>query len=86
MNRQELDARNSEQRKPNFYELAANKFNDHGFNPQSLILPDLHEDFKDPLDLSTATALVPTPVTAAFIKQKFGRAKLSLTTVRCMML
>jgi hypothetical protein len=80
LTRQELDARNSEQRKRSFFETAADKFNYHSFNPTSLILPDLHADFGKSYDLSTGK--VPTPITPDQVRQKFNEAKAKLTAVR----
>ena len=80
LTRQELDARNSEQRKRSFFEVAADKYNDHNFNPTSLILPVLHSDFGTSYDLSTGR--VPTPITPDQVRQKFNEAKAKLTTVR----
>ena len=42
--REQLDGRNSNLFK-SFYEKATDRFNDASWIPNSLILPDLHEDF-----------------------------------------
>jgi hypothetical protein len=49
-NRQQLDARNSTQRQPNFYDLIVAKFNDESWVPKSMALPDLHEDFAEEME------------------------------------
>ena len=43
--REELDGRNSSLYK-DFYEKAADRFNEKEWIPNSLVLPNLHEDFK----------------------------------------
>ena len=43
--REELDGRHSALCKK-FYEKAADQFNDKEWIPNSLVIPDLHEDFK----------------------------------------
>ena len=63
--REELDGRNSGLYK-SFYEKAAEKFNDKDWIPNSIVFPDLHEDFKKskPLPLNVA------PITAEQFKKK----------------
>ena len=53
--REQLDGRNSNLFK-SFYEKAADRFNDASWIPNSLIIPDLHEDFNRswPLPLNVA--------------------------------
>ena len=53
--REQLDGRNSNLFK-SFYEKAADWFNDANWIPNSLVLPDLHEDFNQskPLPLNVA--------------------------------
>ena len=43
--REELDGRNSSLYK-DFYEKVADRFNEKEWIPNSLVLPNLHEDFK----------------------------------------
>ena len=64
--REELDGRNSGLYK-SFYEKAAEKFNDKDWIPNSIVFPDLHEDFEKskPLPLNVA------PITAEQFKKKF---------------
>ena len=47
----ELDARNSVLRMVDFYDKVSEVFNDPGFEPETLPLPDLHEDFALPVKL-----------------------------------
>ena len=63
--REELDGRNSGLYK-SFYEKAAEKFNDNDWIPNSIVFPDLHEDFEKskPLPLNVA------PITAEQFKKK----------------
>jgi hypothetical protein len=42
-----LDGRNSSERPPDFFELAAEVYNDPGFNPVTNKYPSLHSDFSD---------------------------------------
>lgn len=51
--RLELDSRNSDLfKEKNFSSLAVAKFNDPSWIPKSQSLPDLHEDFTDPVEYS----------------------------------
>ena len=63
--REELDGRNSGLYK-SFYEKAVEKFNDKDWIPNSIVFPDLHEDFEKskPLPLNVA------PITAEQFKKK----------------
>jgi hypothetical protein len=47
LNREELDARNSDKRPKTYEQEAAELFNDSTFAPTSLHLPSLHSDFDD---------------------------------------
>lgn len=47
MTRSQLDARNSEVRLTDFYDLIVSKFNDDNWVPKSIALPDLHSDFAE---------------------------------------
>ena len=71
--REELDGRNSGLFS-NFYENAAKKFNNADWVPQSLCLPELHDDFAQSKDLG----LTVTPVTPEQFQKK-------LTDARCKM-
>mmetsp|Transcript_7375 Transcript_7375/g.11213 ORF Transcript_7375/g.11213 Transcript_7375/m.11213 type:complete len:312 (+) Transcript_7375:146-1081(+) len=59
--REELDARNSANRPLIFNEAAAIKFNTESFSPTSLLLPNLHEDFAQPIDLALPPGVQITP-------------------------
>ena len=62
--REELDGQNSSLYK-DFYQKAADRFNEKEWIPNSLVLPNLHEDFKrsKPLPLNV------TPITAEQFKK-----------------
>lgn len=79
LNRAELDARNSEARPPDFYDLACNLFNDNQFNPETHVYPDLHEDFKSPIKLLFKDA--PTPATPQKIKEKIADIRARLVVI-----
>ena len=51
LDRQQLDARNSENRDPTFLEKMVSQFNDSTYIPISSELPDLHQDFTQPMIL-----------------------------------
>ena len=63
--REELDGRNSGLYK-SFYEKAAEKFQDKDWIPNSIVFPDLHEDFEKSKPLSLNVA----PITAEQFKKK----------------
>ena len=65
--REELDGWNSSIYK-DFYQKAADRFNKKEWIPNSLVLPDLHEDFKrsKPLPLNV------TPITAEQFKKNLS--------------
>ena len=65
--REELDGRNTALFQ-DFYELAATQFNNGNWIPNSLVVPDLHEDFRSskPLPLNVA------PITADQFKKKLN--------------
>ena len=65
--REHLDGRNSNLFK-SFYEKAADQFNDVNWIPNSLVLPDLHEDFiqSRPLPLNVA------PITPEQLQKKLS--------------
>ena len=64
---EELDGRNT-MLFQDFYELAARQFNNANWIPHSLVVPDLHEDFRSskPLPLNV------TPITADQFKKKLN--------------
>jgi hypothetical protein len=73
--RAELDARNSAERPKNFYELAADKYNDQDYHPVTTTYPNLHDDFRWGIELHASDAPTATP---SKIKEKLAdvRAKL----------
>ena len=74
--REELDGRHSALYKT-FYEKAADRFNDKEWIPNSLVLPNLHEDFKrsKPLPLNV------TPITAEQFKEKLSDNRYKMVKV-----
>ena len=74
--REELDGRNS-MLFQDFYELAAKQFNDGEWIPDSLVLPDLHEDYarSKPLLLNVA------PITADQFKKKVNDNRYKMVKV-----
>ena len=74
--REELDGRNSTLFQ-DFYELAAKQFNDGEWIPDSLVLPDLHEDYarSKPLPLNVA------PTTADQFKKKLNDNRYKMVKV-----
>jgi hypothetical protein len=79
LSRSELDARNSDSRPPTFEEVVAAKFNDPTFNPTSLVLADLHEDFSKEIRLLYTSA--PIPVTPDKIKDHLADTRAKCTLV-----
>ena len=73
---EELDGRNSTLFQ-DFYELAAKQFNDGKWTPDSLVLPDLHEDYarSKPLPLNVA------PITAYQLKKKLNKNRYKMVKV-----
>ena len=74
--REELDGRHSALYK-DFYKKAADRFNDKEWVPNSLVVPDLHEDFKrsKPLPLNV------TPITAEQFKKKLSDNRYKMVKV-----
>ena len=74
--REELDSRNSTLFQ-DFYELAAKEFNDGEWIPDSLVLPDLHEDYarSKPLPLDAA------PITADQFRKKLNDNRYKMVKV-----
>jgi hypothetical protein len=75
LSRMEVDSRNNIARPKDFYELAADLFNDPSFNPTTKIYSDLHDDFNRSIELLYINA---PRVTPQKIKEKMAdiRAKL----------
>ena len=71
-----MDGRNSKLFQ-DFYELAAKQFNDGEWIPDSLVLPDLHEDYarSKPLPLNVA------PITADQFKMKLNDNRYKMVKV-----
>ena len=65
--REERDGRNTTLFQ-DFYKLAARQFNNANWIPHSLVLPDLHEDFRS----SKPVPLNVTPITADQFKKKLN--------------
>ena len=74
--REELDGRHSALYK-DFYEKAADRFNDKEWIPNSLVVPNLHEDFKrsKPLPLNV------TPIMAEQFKKKLSDNRYKMVKV-----
>ena len=74
--REEWDGRNS-MLFQDFYELAAKQFNDGKWTPDSLVLPNLHEDYarSKPLPLNVA------PITADQFKKKLNDNRYKMVKV-----
>jgi len=70
LSKSQLTALRSDSRTQTFEEAAAKKYNDPAFNPSTLILPDLHEDFAKEIKLLHKYA--PTPVTPEKIKDQLA--------------
>ena len=82
-NRQELDARNSSQRRKTFQEAAADLYNDPNFAPSSYTWGHVHSDFAESIKLAAEDA--PTQVTPEKIMEQFNnvRARLSQVSIAC---
>jgi hypothetical protein len=78
MDRSTLQSRNSADRPPNFKEIVAAKFNNASFEPELYPVPDLHEDFAQPILLSLDK--IPGLVTPDQVENQFvdGKTKLLL--------
>jgi hypothetical protein len=74
--RQELDGRNSGLY-ADFYDTAADKFNDQNWVPSSLSLPDVHPDFAE----SKLLNLTVTPVSGEQLKKKLSDARYKMVKV-----
>ena len=74
--REELDGQHSALYK-DFYEKAAGRFNDKEWVPNSLVIPDLHEDFKR----SKPLPLTVTPITAEQFKKELSDNRYKMVKV-----
>ena len=82
MTKAEVDGQyNTHTMRPDPWMLISQKWKDPEFNPKSEAFPDLHVDFKDPIDLSYSIVkkMVITPDKA---KDKFYRLKNDLIAVK----
>eukprot|EP00797_Seminavis_robusta_P033134 Sro760_g198310.2 (404) ;mRNA; r:6027-7238 len=79
LERQELDARNSDDRPMTFFEALANKYNDDFWVANSEAMPDLHPDFTIEHDIYSTDC--PGKVTADFIKKQWNQAKLKTNKI-----
>jgi hypothetical protein len=84
LNRQELDARNSSQRRKTFQEAAADLYNDPNFAPSTFAWGNVHSDFAESIKLAAEDA--PTQVTPEKIMEQFNnvRAKVSQVSIACL--
>jgi hypothetical protein len=76
MTREELDGRNSPERPMTWTEAIAAKFNDPTFTPSSEVLPELHGDYEDEIDLRRSNC--PCDVTADQVKSWVASHKTKL--------
>jgi hypothetical protein len=81
LNRQQLDANKSTKRPPNWEELARDPFNDPKFEPISLDLIDLHQDFA--CEITLEFNHMPGLITAEEVKSRLAdcRAKLVIVSL-----
>ena len=79
MSRRQLDAKNGPTAAPSVDEVIANQYNNSSFKPRSLSLPDLHEDFVVPIDLSLEN--VPCSVTPDQVKRWLADRKTKLVLI-----
>lgn len=77
----ELDARNSEMRKEDVYELIANKMNDPLFSPETEAFPQLHSFFTGSHTLSHKSMGNVGVVTPAKVAEKVGDMRLKLVRI-----
>ena len=70
--RLEIDGRNSDQKPPEWYQIAAEKYNDPKFEPETGAHPQLHEDFAKPIKLTRDKVPFSTPDK---IKDKQGQLR-----------
>lgn len=69
-NRQELDARNSDVREPDFFDVVTEVFNDESIVYKSCVLPDLHEDFAQQFDITLSDFRLSRDKAAEMIAQQ----------------
>ena len=81
MDRQQLDARNSEHRPKTFDEVVADLFNDPEFVPSSDALPELHSSFTESIDLPFSAMPGQTPITPEQVKSKLADARCKLMKI-----
>ncbi|CAB9531585.1 unknown protein [Seminavis robusta] len=79
LDRPELDARNSDERPPTFWEALANKYNDDFWVATVEELPHLHRVFIIEQDIYQRDC--PGKVTADFIKRQWNQAKLKTNKI-----
>jgi hypothetical protein len=68
MDKEELSARNLDMQPPTYWQLLADKFNDKTLSFTTEILPELHEMFSEPIELSFDK--MPGPTNAEQMKKK----------------
>lgn len=78
--RTELDARNSEVREQTVYELIAERWNDHTYNP---VVPSfmVHEDFRCPTNCSFELVKELTPATGEKVRDILSHMRASLNRI-----
>jgi len=76
MTREELDGRNSPERPMTWTEAIAAKFNDPTFTPSSEVLPELHGDYEESMDLRRSNC--PCDVTSDQVKSWVASHKTKL--------
>ena len=81
MDREELDARNSDQRPETYEEVVARVYNDPDIVFYTEVLPDLHADFADCTSLEFAE-MPGGNISAEDVKKKIGEARVNLMQVR----
>ena len=79
LNRRELDAIGGPRTEPSVDEVIANKYNDPSFNPRSIVLPTLHQDFQVSHDLSLEN--VPCEVSPEPVKRWLADRKAKLVLI-----
>jgi hypothetical protein len=78
-NRAEIDAHNSKECPPKFFELASNLHHDKDFNPVTNAYPNLHKDFAGLIVLFNDEA--PQNVTPEKIKEKLADVHAKLVII-----
>lgn len=80
LNREELDARNSDRRPKSYEQLATELFNDPTFDPTALQLPNLHSDFDEPYKLLHLEDM-PGLITREEVKSRMADSRAKLMAV-----